>query len=129
MGDFMKIYVWVIAGLAIVLGGVSMANAQLMAVFERTREIGVLRAVGWSRRRVLAMILLESLVVSIIGGVVGIGLGWLFLVISSDFMALFGASATNIGADLVAQALVTVLLLGTGGWYLSCNAGRKFTSN
>jgi ABC-type antimicrobial peptide transport system permease subunit len=125
MGDFMKIYVWVIAGLAIVLGGVSMANAQLMAVFERTREIGVLRAVGWSRRRVLAMILLESLVVSIIGGVVGIGLGWMFLVISSDFMALFGASATNIGADLVAQALVTVLLLGlVGGIYPAMRAAN-----
>ena len=125
MGDFMKVYVWVIAGLAIFLGGVGMANAQLMAVFERTREIGVLRAIGWTRRRVLTMILLESLVVSVAGGVVGIGLGWLFLVISSDFMALFGTSATNIGADLVVQAVVTVLLLGlAGGLYPAIRAAN-----
>ena len=125
MGDFMKVYVWVIAGLAILLGGVGMANAQLMAVFERTREIGVLRAVGWTRRRVLTMILLESLVVSVAGGVVGIGLGWLFLVISSDFMALYGTNATNIGAGLVVQALVTVLLLGlAGGLYPAIRAAN-----
>ena len=125
MGDFMKVYVWVIAGLAIVLGGVGMANAQLMAVFERTREIGVLRAVGWTRRRVLVMILLESLVVSVIGGLIGVGLGWLFLIISSDFMALFGTSATNIGADLVGQAVVTVILLGlAGGLYPAMRAAN-----
>ncbi len=125
LGDFMRIYVWVIAGLAIVLGGVGMANAQLMAVFERTREIGVLRAVGWTRRRVLTMILLESLVVSLVGGVVGIGLGWFFLLISSDFMALFGTNATNIGVDLIAQAMVTVLLLGiAGGLYPAMRAAN-----
>lgn len=125
MGDFMKAYVWVIAGLAIVLGGVGMANAQLMAVFERTREIGVLRAIGWTRRRVLIMILLESLVVSVFGGLIGIGLGWLFLLITSDFMALFGTSATNIGMDLVAQAMATVLLLGlAGGLYPAMRAAN-----
>ncbi|MCD4671165.1 MAG: ABC transporter permease [Anaerolineaceae bacterium] len=125
MGDFMKVYVWVIAGLAIVLGGVGMANAQLMAVFERTREIGVLRAVGWTRKRVLRMILLEALVVSVIGGLLGIGLGWLFLVISSDFMALFGTSSTNIGIDLIIQAVVTVLLLGlAGGLYPAMRAAN-----
>jgi len=115
MGDFMKVYVWVVAGLAIVLGGVGMANAQLMAVFERTREIGVLRAVGWTSKRVLLMILLESLVVSVIGGSLGIGFGWLFLWMASDFMALFGAGVTNIGTDLILQAVVTVLLLGLAG--------------
>jgi ABC-type lipoprotein release transport system permease subunit len=48
MTEMMGAMVWIIAGLAIVIGGVGMMNAQLMSIYERTREIGVLRAVGWS---------------------------------------------------------------------------------
>jgi putative ABC transport system permease protein len=47
----------------------------LMAVSERTREIGTLRAVGWSRGQVLRMILTEGLAISIVGGVLGLALG------------------------------------------------------
>ena len=79
MEDMLMGYVWAIGGLAIVIGGVGMMNAQLMAVMERTREIGVLRAVGWSSGRVLRMILMESLSVSLIGGLLGTGIGWLML--------------------------------------------------
>jgi ABC-type antimicrobial peptide transport system permease subunit len=125
LGDFMQGYVWVIAGLAIILGGVGMANAQLMAVFERTREIGVLRALGWTRRRVLTMILLEALMVSCAGGLVGIGLGWLFLIVSADFMALFATSTANVNLGLIMQAVVTVLLLGlAGGLYPAWRAAN-----
>ena len=53
MTDWLEGFVWAIGGLAIVIGGVGMMNAQLMAIMERTREIGVLRAVGWSSQRVL----------------------------------------------------------------------------
>ena len=60
MVESMQGMVWAIGGLAIVIGGVGMMNSQLMSVMERTREIGVLRAVGWSKRRVLWMILMES---------------------------------------------------------------------
>ena len=60
---------------AVLVGGLGMMNSTLMSVFERTREIGVLRAVGWRRRRVIAMILGESMIVAILGGVAGIVLG------------------------------------------------------
>jgi ABC-type antimicrobial peptide transport system permease subunit len=125
MGDAMQGYVWAIAGLAIVLGGVTMTNAQLMAVYERTREIGVLRAVGWSKGRVLRMVMAESIFIGILGGVLGIGMAWGLLVIFSDVFQMFGASSTSIGPDLLAQALITVFTLGlVGGLYPAWRASR-----
>ncbi|MCJ7703364.1 MAG: ABC transporter permease [Anaerolineales bacterium] len=125
MGDYMQGFAWGIAGLAVVIGGVVMMNSQLMAVMERTREIGVLRSVGWSRGRVLFLILSESLVVGSLGGVMGIFLGWLMMVASSDVMSFFGASTANIRVGILIQAFVTVLILGfVGGVYPSWRASR-----
>lgn len=64
-----------VAGLAIVIGGVGMTNTLFMSVFERTTEIGVLRALGWRRRRVVSLVLQESLALSMLGGLAGIVLG------------------------------------------------------
>ena len=118
-------FVWVIGGLAIVIGGVGMLNAQLMAVFERTREIGVLRAVGWSRRRVLQMILGESVLVCLAGGALGIVLGWLLLLGLSQVTVLMGTRTGNIGLGLIVQAMSVVLVMGLiGGLYPSWRASR-----
>ena len=71
-----------ISFLAIFVGGLGVMNTMLMAVLERTREIGVLRALGWRRRRILGMILQEAVLLGVLGGVTGIlialGLGLLF---------------------------------------------------
>jgi len=115
MGDMMKGFVWVMAGLAIILGGVGMTNAQIMAVYERTREIGVLRAVGWTRRQVMFMILGETLLVSLIGGILGIGIGFLMLIAAEDFMALVGTNVVNVRPTLILQAFVVVFVLGVIG--------------
>ena len=66
-----------ISFLAILVGGLGMMNTMLMAVLERTREIGVLRALGWRRRAVLRMIMDESLLLSALGGVGGILIAFL----------------------------------------------------
>jgi putative ABC transport system permease protein len=125
MGDFMEGYVWGIAGLAIVIGGVGMMNAQLMAVMERTREIGVLKAIGWSNRRVLGLILGESIAVGLVGGSIGIIIGWLFLTAFSGIAGFFGASAANVDSGLIIQAYVVVLILGlVGGLYPAWRASR-----
>jgi hypothetical protein len=66
--------------MTILVGGVGVLNTMLMAVHERTREIGVLRAVGWPRKRVLGMIMKESVLLALLGGATGIvfalGLVW-----------------------------------------------------
>ncbi len=118
MQNILRGFVWVIGGLAIIIGGVGMLNAQLMAIFERTREIGVLRATGWRRHQVLGMILGESIVVCIAGGLFGILQGWLLLAGLSKITVLMGTQSGSLDPGLVLQALSVVLLLGlVGGLY------------
>lgn len=66
---------WGISLLAIIVGGIGVMNTMVMSVFERTREIGVLKAVGWSSKRVLVMILFESLVLTVLAAILGLVLG------------------------------------------------------
>jgi putative ABC transport system permease protein len=61
--------------LAVIIGGIGVMNTMVMSVFERTREIGVLRAVGWTGKRVMGMIMLEALLLCLAAAAVGIGLG------------------------------------------------------
>jgi ABC-type antimicrobial peptide transport system permease subunit len=118
MQTILRAFVWVIGGLAIVIGGVGMLNAQLMAIFERTREIGVLRAVGWKRHQVLGMILGESIVVCLAGGLFGIFQGWLLLKGLSQITVLMGTQTGTFSLGLIAQAMLVVLVLGlVGGLY------------
>jgi ABC-type antimicrobial peptide transport system permease subunit len=123
--DMLQGYVWAIAGLAILIGGVGMTNAQLMAVYERTREIGVLRAVGWTKWRVLRMILAESIFVGLLGGLLGIAMGWFAIYAFSDIFQMFGATTTSVGSDLLGQAALVVLTLGmAGGIYPAWRASQ-----
>jgi putative ABC transport system permease protein len=69
----------VISALALFIGGISVMNTIIMSVFERTREIGVLRAIGWKRRRIMGMILCEALLLALLATIVGTILG-LFVV-------------------------------------------------
>ena len=125
MSDMFAGYVWVIGGLAILIGGVGMMNAQLMSVFERTREIGVLRSVGWSRNRVLWMILAESMFVCLAGGVLGLSLGYLLLDVISRNTVIFGASTASIGASSLQQAFIVVVVMGlVAGLYPAWRASR-----
>jgi ABC-type antimicrobial peptide transport system permease subunit len=114
-----------IAGLAILIGGVGMTNTLFMSVFERTREIGLLRSVGWGRWRVLFLILGESLTLSLLGGAVGIGLGVgavLAIGRSGSILSVFGSQFTP---ALFIRALVTVIVLGlVGGAYPAWWASR-----
>ena len=67
---------WGTSLLALLIGILGIANTMAMSVFERTREIGILRALGWKRWQVLAHIEFEAVALGLGGGLLGIGLGW-----------------------------------------------------
>jgi putative ABC transport system permease protein len=64
-----------IAGISLVVGGIGIANIMLVSVVERTREIGIRKALGATDRAVLTQFLMEAVVISVVGGAIGIGLG------------------------------------------------------
>jgi putative ABC transport system permease protein len=66
-----------IAGISLAVAGLGIMNVMLVAISERTAEIGLLRAVGASRRQILACFLTEAALLSTAGGVLGLGAGWL----------------------------------------------------
>lgn len=105
---------WGISVIAILAGGIGMMNTVLMSVFERTREIGVLRALGWRRRWIVELVLQESLLLSVLGAVAGSLLG----VALSRALGLTGLGSLVPAAfspGLFVQVLVIALLLGTAG--------------
>jgi len=101
--------------LSILIGGVGIMNAMLMSVFERTREIGTLRALGWRRRRVVGMIIRESLVLSVISGIAGIFFGVALgtLITYEPTMGAFLKGSYSL--TLLAKAMAVALVLGAIG--------------
>lgn len=100
MGDEMLYLLMVIILLALVFG---ITNTMLMAILERVRELGVLMAVGMKQGRVFAMVILETLLLSIVGGALGMLLGWATIAITghvginlasvSEGLSSFGVSS------------------------------------
>ncbi len=72
--------VYALLGLAIVIAVLGIVNTLALSVIERVREIGLLRAVGLSRRQLRTMLRLESVAIAVLGAVLGIGLGLVFAV-------------------------------------------------
>jgi len=67
---------WGTSCIALLMGILGIANTMAMSVFERTREIGILRAIGWKAWRVLLLIQVEAAVLGFVGGILGIFIGW-----------------------------------------------------
>src|SRR5262249_17259572 len=91
---------WGRSGIVSVLSMGGMLNAMLMSVMERAGEVGLLRAVGWTRRRVIRMILGESVVISVVAAVVGLVAAAVLITILSRWPAtsLFVPRRLSLGA-------------------------------
>jgi len=91
------------------------ANTMLMAVSERTRELGILAAVGWAPVRILAMILMEGLLISAAGGIAGLGLGIVTMHLVSQTHMAAGLLEPYLPPALIVEALISVLVIGPLG--------------
>jgi putative ABC transport system permease protein len=72
----LTIFLGAIAAISLLVGGIGIMNIMLVSVTERTREIGIRKAVGAKRADILFQFLIESMVLSVLGGLIGIGFGW-----------------------------------------------------
>jgi ABC-type antimicrobial peptide transport system permease subunit len=123
--EIISAFAWGISILAVLIGGVGMMNTVLMSIFERTREIGLLRALGWRKGRVLRMILAESVGLSLMGGVVGSVLGIGIVVLFGKIPATAGLMQGEFSLSLFIQAFMVALGLGAiGGLYPAWRASQ-----
>jgi len=76
MNDFMLIYYFIFIGIIMLALAFGIINTMLMAVLERTKELGMLMAIGMNRRRIFTMIMLETIFLTAVGAVAGIIAGW-----------------------------------------------------
>ena len=97
-----------IAGISLLVGGIGIMNIMLATVTERTREIGIRRAIGASRRKILLQFLIETLVLTLIGGCLGIVLG----IGGATLISLFAGWRTSISLHTVLLAVGISALVG-----------------
>lgn len=98
-GKTMSLLLAAIAGISLLVGGVGIMNIMLVSVTERTREIGLRKAVGARPADILLQFLIESVVVSAVGGSIGIVVGWLITLIVAH--ALGWATSVSFGSVIL----------------------------
>jgi putative ABC transport system permease protein len=118
-------FAWVTSTIALIIGSIGMLNTLMMSVFERTREIAMLRALGWKRRRIVGLILGEATLLCSAGAVVGIGFAILAVRALSRMPAAGRLVAGDISLVVMGQGFALAILLGLlGGLYPAWSAAR-----
>ncbi|MGB6134366.1 MAG: ABC transporter permease [Acidobacteriaceae bacterium] len=103
---------WGTSLLALLIGILGIANTMAMSVFERTREIGILRALGWKRWQVLAHIEIEAVTLGLGGGLLGIALGWCALRVLAALPQTASFFAASLHWPLLAKAVGIAVFAG-----------------
>lgn len=104
---------WVTSLIALFIGALGIANTMAMSVHERTREIGILRAMGWVRSRIVRMILLEASILSLAGGVLGLVAGYAGLsVLAIIRRTAPGVAQASVSPLLCAEAMIIAIAIG-----------------
>ncbi|HET6883684.1 MAG TPA: ABC transporter permease [Pirellulales bacterium] len=106
---------WITSTVAMVLGGIGVLNTMAMSVYERTREFGLLRALGWPRRRVVRTILVESTLLALMGAVLGSALGMLLPRLLGQVRAMSGLIEGTIDPFVLFQGFAIALFMGFAG--------------
>jgi len=114
-----------IAGISLLVGGIGIMNIMLVSVTERTREIGIRKAVGAKRRDILRQFLLESAVISLVGSAIGIAAGVVMARLFSRLSFAGEAMTTVVSADIIVLAISVAIFIGlVSGIYPALRAAR-----
>lgn len=101
---------------ALIIGAIVVMNTMLLSFFQRTREFGVLRAVGWSRRRITSLVMGEAAVMGVFGAAAGVAFSFVATRLLEELPALVGVLDVEYSADIFGRALATaagMVLLGS----------------
>lgn len=111
----MQTMVGVVSLIAVFIGGLVVLNTMWMSVYERTREIGILRALGWTRGRVVAMVLCESAAVSLVSGLIGSAAGYGLAHLATVTHITEQFVSPRFGPATFAEAALIALIIGMLG--------------
>ncbi|MGA3289985.1 MAG: ABC transporter permease [Candidatus Bathyarchaeia archaeon] len=105
-----------IAAISLLVAGIAIMNIMIVSLIERTREIGILKALGMKSRTVLTIFLGESVIIGVIGSFVGIALGWILANITARLLAsgAFGGNGFRVTPLLTPEVFVGALGFGIG---------------
>lgn len=103
---------WGTSLIALLIGILGIANTMAMSVFERTKEIGILRAIGWKRWSILLLIEFEASVLGLAGGILGIGIGFGALRMLSRLPQTASIVTSSIPPSLLVEAVIVAIVAG-----------------
>jgi putative ABC transport system permease protein len=109
----LTVFLGAIAGISLLVGGIGIMNIMLVSVTERTREIGLRKAVGAKRRDILSQFLIEAVTLAVVGGLIGIGIGSLGAQVVSALVEGF-RSLVNAQAVILATTVSALVGLASG---------------
>lgn len=118
----LTMFISAIASISILVGGIGIMNIMLVSVTERTREIGIRKAVGATNRQILSQFLIESLVMTLTGGILGIILGYAVAFAAGTFLGFMPGVTVGIIVISMSVALGVGLLFGA---WPAVKAARK----
>ena len=116
---------WGTSLLALVVGVLGVMNTMLMTVFERTEELCILLAIGWKRLRVLSLILWESALLGLAGGIAGVAIGAVGVQVLANAPAIRGLLAPDVSPQLLATSVAIAIAVGViSGLYPAWRSSR-----